>query len=95
MAMFFDGATDSLIASVLNSIEWEIRYNLLSGKCPDSPAFRQAIPGTILEDGTYLSEGCFSITSSIIAGSQKTTISWHTKNGEVHFYIDEITPKKD
>ncbi|MDF5729744.1 MAG: hypothetical protein PUP92_17480, partial [Rhizonema sp. PD38] len=29
MAIFYDGATDSLATSVLNSIEWHIRYNVL------------------------------------------------------------------
>ena len=75
MAMFFDGATDSLVTSVLNSIEWRIRYNLLEGRCPDSPAFRLAIPSTVDSQGVWLEFGCFQIESAPISGSH----SYHDK----------------
>lgn len=94
MAMFFDGATDNLTASVLNSIEWRIRYNLLEGSCPDSPAFRQTIPGAI-ENGIWQSEGCFSIESSIVSGSQETTISWYADEGKIRFRIVKVNAPKE
>jgi hypothetical protein len=86
MAIFFDGATDNLVASVLNSIEWRIRYNILEGRCPDSPAFRQVIPGAV-SNGIHQPEGAFEITSSPISGSQKTTISWYSDEGTIRFHI--------
>lgn len=95
MAMFFDGATDSLVTSVLNSIEWRIRYNLLEGRCPDSPAFRQVIPNAVDSRGVWLESGCFQIESAPITGEQKTTISWHSDEGEIRFRIIEITPPQD
>jgi|GEM_PF-3693814 len=95
MAMFFDGATDSLVTSVLNSIEWSIRYNLLRGRCADSPAFRQAIPGAVDSQGVWLESGRFQIESAPISGTQKTTISWYSDEGEIRFGIVSVTPAQD
>ncbi len=95
MAIFHDGATDSLATSVLNSIEWRIRYNVLEGSCPDSHAFRQVIPGAVDADGIGVESGSFQIESAPIAGEQTTTISWHSDEGELRFRIVEVTPPQD
>ncbi len=95
MALFFDGATDSLATGVLNSIEWRIRYNVLEGRCADSPAFRQLIPGAVDSEGVWLESGSFQIESAPIAGSQTTTINWPSDEGELRFRIVEITPPQD
>ncbi|MDF5733410.1 MAG: hypothetical protein PUP92_36890, partial [Rhizonema sp. PD38] len=87
MAIFFDGATDTLATSVLNSIEWRIRYNVLSGSCPDSHAFRQVVPNAVDADGIGVESGSFQIESAPIAGSQVTTISWYSDEGTIRLRI--------
>lgn len=92
--MMFDGATDSLVVSVLNSIEWRIRYGVLQGDLQDSPAFRQTIPGAVDENGISKSSGEFTLQTGILAGEQTTTISWYSDEGTIRFRIIEITRAK-
>lgn len=83
--IFNDGMTDNIAASVLNSIEWKFRYNVLQGSCKDSPAFSQVIPNGNKDSGE------FEIEASAISGGQKSTISWYKDEGIVRFRIIEIT----
>ncbi|NEU76840.1 hypothetical protein PI95_031115 [Hassallia byssoidea VB512170] len=92
MAMMFDGTTDSVLADVLNSIRWEIRYNTLCGICDDTPSLAVVIPGADSdENGVFQSEGAFSIINAPAAGNQKTTIAWYRDEGQVRFRIVEVT----
>lgn len=74
-----------MTASVLNSIEWKFRYNVLQGSCKDSPAFRQAIPNGEKDSGE------FEIEAAPITGGQTTTISWYRDEGIIRLRIIEVT----
>ncbi|BDA72416.1 hypothetical protein CAL7716_065820 [Calothrix sp. PCC 7716] len=92
MAMMFDGATDSVLADVLNNIRWEIHYNTLCGICDDTPSLAVVIPGAGPDDnGVLQSEGTFSIINAPAAGNQKTTIAWYRDEGKVKFRIVGVT----
>jgi len=82
----FNGVTDSSISLALAQITWQIRYNVLTGECPNNQMFREAIAKNSCE-----SEGRFSIKSAPIAGSQVTTINWYIDEDRVRFSIESIT----
>lgn len=86
MAQFYDGRTDSLTTSVLNSIDWEIRYNVITGHCPDTSAFRAVVPNGDLPEGE------FEIESAPAAGSRKTKIFWYRDEGEIRLLVSSVTP---
>lgn len=84
--IFNDGMTDNVAASVLNSIEWRFRYNVLQGSCEDSPTFQAVVPDAKITDS-----GEFYIEASPLSGGQQTTIAWYRDEGKISLRIMRIT----
>lgn len=84
--IFNNGVTDSVTTSILNSIEWKIRFGVLQGTCKDSPAFQNVIP-----DAKNANSGKFYIEASSISGGQKTTIVWYRNERRINLRIVEVT----
>lgn len=84
--MFFNnGIDDNVVASILNSIEWKLRFNVMQGVCNNSTAFKKVIPGGEKDSGK------FEIESVPMTGGQKTTISWYRDESYIKFKVLEIT----
>lgn len=83
--VFLDGINDSLLSSVLHSIEWRLSFGVLKGTCPDSPAFKAVIPNGTNDDGKFV------IESPPATGGQQTTIGWYRHEGKIHTRIIEVT----
>jgi len=83
----YNGVTDSPITLALSQITWQIRYNVLTGECPNNQIFRE-----VIAKNSKKYEGQFTIQSAPIAGSQTTTINWHIDEERVRFSIESITP---
>ncbi len=62
---FYNGATDSAQAYALHRIQWNFRYNVLCGTCPDDDLFRITITSARPDaNGLYPSEGTFQVQSA-------------------------------
>jgi len=92
MGKFYNGVTDSQETFALSRIEWKISYGVMRGTCPDDDLFRLYIPDAARdENGIYPTEGRFTVTSGIVAGSQEMTVNWYVKNSRIMLSIAEIT----
>ena len=88
MGTFYDGTTDSLRSQFHNSIEWNVQYNRIVGSCPDTPLFRQVVPGAAI-DGKPQTAGVYEIYSSVTR--QITKFSWYQDAGLIRFQVISVS----